>query len=109
MPKYLIEVDYSAEGTRGVLADGGTKRVEDVKKMAAGLGGRVESVESFYYTFGLRDAVVIVDLPDNATAAAISLVVGATGAVAYKTTVILTPEEIDRAAKMTVDYRKPGG
>jgi len=106
MPKYLIEVDYSAEGTRGVLADGGTKRVEDVKKMAAGLGGRVES---FYYTFGLRDAVVIVDLPDNATAAAISLVVGATGAVAYKTTVILTPEEIDRAAKMTVDYRKPGG
>jgi hypothetical protein len=26
MPKYLFEVDYSAEGTRGLIKDGRTKR-----------------------------------------------------------------------------------
>ena len=51
---------------------------------------------------------VIVDAPDNAMAAAVSLAVSASGAVALKTTPLLTPEEIDQAAKKTVEYRAPG-
>jgi uncharacterized protein with GYD domain len=73
--------------------------------MVTGLGGKVES---FYFTFGIRDAIVIADLPDNVTAAAISIAVGATGILAYKTTLLLTPEELDAAAKKTVAYKPPG-
>ena len=65
-------------------------------------------MEAFYYAFGDEDVFVICDLPDNATAAAVSLVVNASGAVSIKTTVLMTPEEVDQAAKMTVNYRPPG-
>jgi uncharacterized protein with GYD domain len=105
MPKYLFEVDYSAAGTKGLITDGGSKRRAAVEKMAKSLGGKVET---FYFTFGTRDAIVIADLPDNTTAAAISLAVSATGAVAFKTTVLLTTAEIDEATKKSVGYRAPG-
>ena len=58
--------------------------------------------------FGGDDFLAIADLPDNASAAAISLAVSASGAIRSQTTVLLTPEEIDAAAKKTVDYRAPG-
>ena len=51
---------------------------------------------------------VIADLPDNTTAAAVSLAVGGTGLVRIKTAVLLTPDEVDRAAHTTVGYRAPG-
>lgn len=69
------------------------------------MGGKLEA---FYYAFGDSDAFVIVDAPDNATTAAISLAVNSSGAVALKTTPLLTPEEIDQAAQKTVSYRPPG-
>jgi uncharacterized protein with GYD domain len=106
VPKYLFEVDYSAAGTKGLLKDGGSKRRAAVEQLIKGLGGKIES---FYFTFGIRDCVVIADLPDNVSAAAMSLAVSATGAVAYKTTVLLTPAEIDRAAKKKAGYKRPGG
>lgn len=105
MPKYLFEVDYTAEGTRGLLKVGGTNRREVVQKAVEGSGGKLEA---FYFTFGIRDAIVIVDLPDNVTAAAVSLAVSATGAVAFKTTVLLTPAEIDAATQKSVGYKPPG-
>jgi hypothetical protein len=42
------------------------------------------------------------------TIASISLSVSATGAIRSKTIVLLTPEEIDQAAKKTVKFRPPG-
>ena len=65
-------------------------------------------MDSFYFAFGDVDAYSIVDLPDNASAAAISLAVAQSGAVATKTVVLLTPEEMDAARNKTVDYRPPG-
>lgn len=65
-------------------------------------------MEAFYFAFGENDAYVILDLADNLTAAAISLAVTSTGAVSTKTTVLLTAEEIDQAAKSPVDYQPPG-
>jgi uncharacterized protein with GYD domain len=106
MAKFLIEVDYTAAGTKGILEAGGSRRKAVVEKMIKKLGGKVEA---FYFTFGIRDAIVIVDIPDNVTAAAISIAVSATGSVAYKTTVLLTPQEIDEAAKKSVAYTPPGG
>jgi uncharacterized protein with GYD domain len=105
MPKYLVEASYTADGIHGLLNDGGSKRRTAVNVLMKSLGG---SVEAFYYAFGETDVYVIVDAPDNATAAAVSLAVSASGAVALKTTPLLTPEEIDQAAKKTVEYRAPG-
>lgn len=71
----------------------------------ASVGGQLEG---FYFAFGDQDAYVIADLPDNEAAAAIALTVNAAGAITAKTTVLLTPEQVDEAAKRSVDYRPPG-
>jgi uncharacterized protein with GYD domain len=49
-----------------------------------------------------------VDAPDNVTAAAVAMAVNASGLVSSRTTPLLTPEEVDQAAKKTVTYRGPG-
>lgn len=105
MPKYLVQASYTTEGTKGLLKDGGTKRRAAVEELMKGLGGKVEA---FYFAFGDADAFVIVDGPDNATAAAVSMAVNASGAATVKTTPLLTPEEMDQATKKTVHYRAPG-
>ena len=105
MAKYLFEADYSAEGTKGLIKDGGSKRRTAVSAALKAVGGKLES---FYFTFGIRDAVLVVELPDNVAAAAVSLAVGASGAVVLKTTPLITCEEIDAATKKSVGYRAPG-
>jgi uncharacterized protein with GYD domain len=105
MPKYLIQAAYTAEGAKGLAKEGGSKRRASVEDMIKKVGGKMEG---FYFAFGDADAVIIVDLPDAATAAAVSLAVGGSGAVKSKTTVLLTAEEMDQAAKKTVGYRAPG-
>jgi uncharacterized protein with GYD domain len=102
MPKYLAQCTYIGEGVKGLLKEGGTARRAVVEKMIKGLGG---TMEAYYYAFGDKDLYVIADLPDNASMAAISLLVGATGTVVVKTTVLLTPEEIDQAGKKSIVYR----
>ena len=105
MARYLIEASYTSEGMKGVIAKGGVARREAVEKMLADLGGRVES---FDFAFGDRDAVVIAEMPDNVSAAAVGMAVGSSGMAGCRTTVLLTPEEIDRAAQLSVAYRPPG-
>lgn len=105
MPKYLLQVSYTAEGLRGLLKEGATKRKAAAEQLIDSLGGKLEV---FYPAFGDTDVFLIVDAPDNETAAAASMAVGASGAVQVKTTVLLTPEEMDRATKKTVSYRPPG-
>lgn len=105
MAKYLIAANYIGEGIGGLLKEGGTMRRAAVEELFASMGG---SVEAFYFAFGDKDVFIIGDLPDNATAAALALRVNAVGAAACKTTVLLTPEEIDQAVKKTATYRPPG-
>ena len=105
MPKYLLEASYSKKGVEGVKSKGGSSRRDAVAEMVEGLGGKLES---FYFGFGESDAYVTVDLPDNVTAAAAALTVNSAGGAAVKTTVLLTPEEVDEAAKRSVEYRAPG-
>jgi uncharacterized protein with GYD domain len=106
MPKFLLEASYTTDGVRGVRSGGGTSRRDAVSKVAESVGGRLES---FYFAFGDHDAHVIVDLPDNESAAAVALTVNASGGATVKTIVLLTPEEVDAAAQRSVDYRPPGG
>jgi uncharacterized protein with GYD domain len=107
MPKYLVTAKYSPEGTRGVISGGGgTARVKAIETLLESVGG---TVESFYFAFGGTDAYVIVDAPDNVSVAAVLLTIRAAGAVETVDAVtLLTPEEIDEAAKRTVRYQPPG-
>jgi uncharacterized protein with GYD domain len=105
MPKYLVQVNYVGEGVKGLLKEGGTSRRAVVEKMIQSLGG---TLEAFYYAFGETDLFVIADVPDNESMAAIALTVGATGTVTVKTTVLMTPEEIDAAGKKSPLYRALG-
>jgi len=106
MARFLFQASYSPEGIKGVLKDGGTGRRTAVEAAVKSLGGKLEG---FYYAFGKTDVYVIVDGLDNATAAAFSMGVGSTGSLSrLKTTVLMTPEEIDQASKKTMSYRAPG-
>lgn len=105
MPKYLIQASYQAAGAKGLMSEGGSKRRDAASKAINAVGGKVEA---FYFAFGEHDAYVVVDLPDNVSAAAASLAINASGVVCTSTTVLLTPEEVDAAVKKTVPYRAPG-
>ena len=105
MTKYLVLAAYSSDGIKGVMKTGGTARSNAVKAAVESAGG---TMESFYFGFGEGDAYVVLDLPDNVSAAALGLAVSATGMASTKTTVLLTPEEIDRATKTKVTYKAPG-
>ncbi len=105
MPRYLYEAEYTAEGSRGLLREGGTNRRAAVEEAARSIGAKVEA---FYFVLGGPDVIVIVNAPDAVHAAAVSLVVNASGAVRLKTSVLLTPEEVDDAAGKSPAYRAPG-
>ena len=108
MAKYLIQASYSTSGIQGLVRSP-ENRAEAVRPIVEAAGGKIEA---FYYAFGDYDAVVIADLPDNVSAAALSMAVAASGSVsAYKTTPLMTMEEaveaMGRAARS--GYRGPGG
>ena len=105
MAKYLIQAKYSGDSAKGLLKEGGSSRRAAVEGLIGSAGGKVEA---FYFAFGDTDAVVIADLPDNVTAAALSLAVNASGAVATAITVLLSAEDLDAAAKKKINYRAPG-
>ena len=105
MAKYLFQVSYTASGTEGLLKEGGTSRRSMIEQVIKKLGG---SLKAFYYAFGDVDVFVIADLPNDATAAALSLSVSSRGTVTIKTTSLISPETIDEATKIDVGYRPAG-
>jgi uncharacterized protein with GYD domain len=106
MAKFLILADYTLEGVRGVQKAGGSARRDAVAAALETVGGKLES---FHFAFGDHDAYVIAEVPDNTSAAAVALTVGASGGASTRTIVLLTPEEVDAAAKQSVSYTPPGG
>jgi uncharacterized protein with GYD domain len=105
MPRFLIVVNYSPEGSRAIKSSGGSARKAAIEKTIADLGGRLET---FDFAFGSDDSYSIVDLPDHESAAALTLTVGARGAAHARTIVLLTPEQLDRAAGKEPEYAPPG-
>jgi len=107
MPHYLLQASYSAEAISGLI-----KSPEDrsgvIRQLVEGLGGKVES---FYQCFGDFDAVLILELPDSVSMAAMSMVAGASGAVSNIKTTVLIPlsEGVEAARKAAgISYRPPG-
>ena len=105
MPKYLLQVNYTLDGLKGVVAKGGTARKAAASAAAKSVGGKVDA---FYFAFGDTDVYVVADMPDNEAAAALALTVSAAGGAAVKTTVLLTTDEVDAATGKDVKYKPPG-
>ncbi len=105
MARYLIQATYTETGLQGILDEGGSKRAEVIGRNLLQLGGAVEAV---YFALGDTDVFIIVNLPDNVSAAAFSIATNASGVVKARTTVLLTPEELDAATKAAARNRKPG-
>lgn len=105
MPKYLFMGSYTLEGVKGLAKDGGTKRRQAAQRAVESVGGKLEAL---YFTFGDRDFVGIADLPDNVSAAALSLAVSAAGGSNFKTIVLLTPDEMDQAIRKEISFTPPG-
>jgi uncharacterized protein with GYD domain len=105
MPTYLWRGSYTADGAKGLMKDGGTKRRAAVQQMVERAGGKLHA---FYFAIGDADVYGIAEFPDAATAVAVSLAVNGSGAVNLKSTLLLSPEEFDAATKKSVGYRPPG-
>ena len=105
MPKYMVEASYTAEGLHGLAKDTAAGRRSAATRAVEGVGGKLEAI---YFSLGERDVIIICDMPDTVTAAAVSLAASGTGLVRTRTTALLTVEECDQALNMTVKYRAPG-
>jgi uncharacterized protein with GYD domain len=106
MPKFLIKANYTPPaGVKGLISDGGTARQRAVEELLASVGGKLEA---FYFAMGDVDVYSIIDVPDAASAAAVSLSVGASGLATTSTVALMTPAEIDQAVKKSPLYDAPG-
>ena len=105
MPKYLVEASYTADGFKGLLKDKGSGRKTAVAQAAKKLGGKLDAI---YFCLGENDVILIVDLPDHISAAALGSTACGSGTVRTKTTALLTVEEADEAFSKSVSYRAAG-
>lgn len=105
MAKFLFKVNYTTQGLKGVMSEGGNARKAAAQETIESVGG---TVESFYFAFGDTDVFIIADMPDASAAASVALNVSAVGSVTVETVALLEPAEIDRATGADVSYRPPG-
>jgi uncharacterized protein with GYD domain len=105
MPKFLVQGSYTSEGAKGLQKDGGTKRRQVAEALVKEAGG---TLEAFYFTLGETDFALIANLPDISALVAVSLTVNASGLINLKSIPLITPEEMDAAAKRKLAYRPPG-
>jgi uncharacterized protein with GYD domain len=105
MPKFLVEATYTADGLKGLVKDKASGRKAAIATAVKKLGGKLESI---YFCLGDNDVVLIVDLPDYVSGAALSTAASAAGTSRTKTTQLLTVDEMDKALGKTVVYRAPG-
>ncbi len=105
MPKYLFEATYVGQGIKGLMKEGGTARRDALVEALKSVGG---TLDSFYYAFGYYDVLGVFDVPDDASAAALSLLINSTGNVNVRLKPLLSLEDMDEAVKKTPSYRAPG-
>ena len=105
MPKFLVEATYSAEGFKGLVKDKASGRKAAIAQAVKKLGGKLDAM---YFCLGDEDVILIADLPDHLSAAALSSAACASGAVRTNTKVLLTVPEADEMLSKGVTYRAPG-
>jgi uncharacterized protein with GYD domain len=96
MPNYLLQVAYSREGWEALVKHP-QNRIEAVTPAIEKLGGKVKHA---WFSFGDHDVVLITEMPDNVSAAAIAIAFAGGGACkSVQTTPLLTTEEAVTAMK----------
>lgn len=107
MPFYLMRFSYTPEAWARLI-----KKPEDRREVARAvvekLGGKLHG---FWYGFGEHDGFVLIEAPDNVSAAAFSVGISAGGSLrSAETTLLLTVEEaIEMLEKAQgLPYRPPG-
>jgi uncharacterized protein with GYD domain len=110
MPFYMLEVAYTPEAFRAMIANP-TDRKAAAEKVIGALGGKVHQ---FFFAFGRYDVVVIIEAPDDTAMAAGAMVVAASGALSGgRTTKLMTAEEgmaaMQAAGKAAGAYKPPTG
>ena len=106
MPRYLIRASYTSDAWVAMLKNPQNRR-DAVRPVIEGMGGKLES---FHFAFGEEDAFVLVEMPDNVSAAAVSMAVAASGSLkSVSTLVLMTPEEAMEAMRKAggVGYKPP--
>jgi uncharacterized protein with GYD domain len=107
MPLFLARFSYSTDAMKALL-DQPQDRSAAAREMADSLGGKLLG---FWYAFGPFDGVFLMEAPDNASAAAVAMAVGASGALSeIETTVLLDMDEAQDAMRKAAaaTYRPPG-
>ena len=107
MPFYLMRFSYTPEAWARLISNPEDRR-EVAQAVVEKLGGKLHG---FWYGFGEHDGVVLIEAPNNVSAAAFSVGIAARGSLrSAETTVLLTVEETIEMLKMTRDlpYRPPG-
>lgn len=107
MAFYMCQVSYSPDALKTLIKKP-HDRTKVVQAAVEKLGGKLHG---FWYAFGKYDAVLILEMPDNATAAALPLAAAASGALnSAHTTVLLSPTEAVAALKKAAGsgYKAPG-
>jgi uncharacterized protein with GYD domain len=108
MPQYLGRFSYSTDAVRA-LVQSPQDREAAAREVVEALGGRLLG---FWFALGEFDGVFIAELPDNASATALAMIVGGSGAMArFETTALLGMEEAQEAMRKAsaAAYRAPTG
>ena len=106
MPFYLVQASYSTQATAAMIKSP-QDRAAAVRPVIERMGGKLHGL---WLSFGEYDAIVIAEMPDNVSAAAVAMAVGSSGGVsAYRTTPLLTTAEAMEAMKKAggVGYQPP--
>jgi uncharacterized protein with GYD domain len=106
MSRYLIEAGFTSDSF-AALVKSPHDRIEQIGPVVASLDG---SIETAYFAFGESDLILIVELPDNVSAAALSMAASASGGIRrHRTTPLLTMAESLRAMEKAsgIKYRPP--
>lgn len=100
MPVYLHQVAYSREGWQALLAQP-QDRVEAVRPAVEKLGGKIRNA---WFAFGEYDIVLITEMPDNVSAAAIAIAFAGGGACkSVQTTPLMSAEEAVQAMRKATE------
>jgi uncharacterized protein with GYD domain len=106
MPFYLIQASYGSQATAAMIKNP-QDRAAAVRPMIERMGGKLHGL---WLAFGEYDVVAIAEAPDNVSAAALSMAIGASGALsAYRTTPLITVAEATEAMKKagSAGYQPP--
>jgi uncharacterized protein with GYD domain len=105
MAKFLVQGCYTTDGLHGLMKDKASGRKAAV---AAAVKSQKGKLEAMYFGVNGADIVMLIDAPDNVSAASLSVIAMSSGGADISVTPLLTVDELDTALAATVKYRAPG-